>query len=97
MDTVNKHLASLETQVAELIDILLESFTSEDVDDTETVTRGLERYAQQLARIAATAETAEWIGLSHVCMLYQEAVARLAFDIDGLVRDRAWNKWRAFQ
>jgi chemosensory pili system protein ChpA (sensor histidine kinase/response regulator) len=86
MGTVNQHLALLETQIAELINILLESFAVDgaDRDDVATVASGLPRYAQQVACIAATAEAGEYIGLQNVCTLYQEAIAQLVGRNDAL-------------
>jgi chemosensory pili system protein ChpA (sensor histidine kinase/response regulator) len=79
MGIVNQHLALLETQIAELIDILLENFAADGTgtDDPEAVASGLARYAQQVACIAATAEAGEWMGLHNVCMLYKQAIEQL--------------------
>jgi len=72
MSTANEHFTELVTQVAALIDILLEIFAADDgatdavgiADDADTVTQGLERYARQVESIGMMAESGELIGLS---------------------------------
>ena len=75
MSTANDNFTELVTQVAALIDILLEIFTADDggtdevgnINNTDIVAQGLERYALQVESIAQMAESGEFIGLSHVC------------------------------
>ena len=86
MSTANDTFTELVTQVAALIDILLEIFTADDggtdevgnIDNTDIVAQGLERYALQVESIAQMAESGEFIGLSHVCRRYQQALEQLA-------------------
>jgi hypothetical protein len=86
MSTANDNFTELVTQVAALIDILLETFAADDggpddvgnVDNTDIVAQGLERYARQVESIALMAESGELIGLSHVCRRYQQALEQLA-------------------
>src|SRR5512134_3934344 len=86
MSTANDNFTELVTQVAALIDILLETFAADDggpddvgnVDNADIVAQGLERYARQVESIALMAESGELIGLSHVCRRYQQALEQLA-------------------
>src|SRR5262245_49765477 len=86
MSTANDNFTELVTQVAALIDILLETFAADDsdtdevgdIDNTDIVAQGLERYALQVESIARMAESGEFMGLSHVCRRYQRALERLA-------------------
>jgi chemotaxis protein histidine kinase CheA/ActR/RegA family two-component response regulator len=86
MSTANDNFTELVTQVAALIDILLETFAADDsdtdevgdIDNTDIVAQGLERYALQVESIARMAESGEFMGLSHVCRRYQPALERLA-------------------
>src|SRR5215468_4535286 len=86
MSTANEYFTDLVTQVAALIDILLEIFAADDgdtdevgiADDADIVTEGLERYARQVESIGIMAESGEFIGLSQVCRRYQQALAQLA-------------------
>src|SRR5215470_12756391 len=91
MSTANEHFTDLVTQVATLIDILLEIFAADDGDtddvgdtdnvgianDADIVTQGLERYALQVESIGMMAESGELIGLSQVCRRYQQALEQL--------------------
>jgi hypothetical protein len=87
MSTTNEHFTELVTQVAALIDILLETFATDDggatddvgmADDADIVAQGLEHYARQVERIGMMAESGDLIGLSHVCRRYQQALEQLA-------------------
>src|SRR5215510_13002610 len=86
MSTANEHFTELVTQVATLIDILLEIFAADDgetddvgiADDADIVAQGLEHYARQVENIARMAEAGEFIGLCHVCRRYQQALEQLA-------------------
>jgi chemosensory pili system protein ChpA (sensor histidine kinase/response regulator) len=80
MDIVNENVEVLITKVAELLDILLETFHADriDGDDTETAVRRLERYARKVGSIAMAAESGAFIGLYNVSMLYQELLVELA-------------------
>src|SRR5215831_5433632 len=92
MSTDNEHFTELVTQVAALIDILLEIFAVDDgntddvgiVDDADIVAQGLERYARQVESIGMMAESGEFIGLSHVCRRYQQALEQLASNREAL-------------
>ena len=72
MSTANEYFTDLVTQVAALIDILLEIFAADDgdtdevgsADDADLVTEGLKRYARQVESIGMMAESGEIIGLS---------------------------------
>jgi len=82
----SQYFTDLVTQVAALIDILLEIFAADDgdtnevgiADDADIVTQGLERYARQVESIGMMAESGELIGLSQVCRRYQQALEQLA-------------------
>src|SRR5215470_18065382 len=86
MNTANEHFTELVTQVAALIDILLEIFAADDGDttdvgiaaDADIGAQGLERYARQVESIGMMAESGEFIGLSQVCRCYQQALEQLA-------------------
>jgi chemosensory pili system protein ChpA (sensor histidine kinase/response regulator) len=86
MSTANDNFTELVTQVAVLIDILLETFAADDggtddvgnVDITDITAQGLERYARQVESIALMAESGELIGLSQVCRRYQQALEQFA-------------------
>src|SRR5215510_16109118 len=86
MSIANEHFTELVTQVAALIYILLEIFAADDggtddvgiADDADIVAQGLERYARQVESIGMMAESGEFIGLSHVCRRYQQALKQLA-------------------
>src|SRR5215510_1365091 len=86
MSTTNEHFTELVTQVAALIDILLETFATDDggtdeggmADDAYIVAQGLARYARQVERIGMMAESGDLIGLSHVCRRYRQALEHLA-------------------
>jgi chemotaxis protein histidine kinase CheA/ActR/RegA family two-component response regulator len=86
MSTANDHFTELVTQVAALVDILLETFAADDgstddvgsIDTTDIVAQGLERYARQVESIALMAESGALIGLAHVCRRYQVALEQLA-------------------
>src|SRR5262245_57888682 len=86
MSTTNEHFTELVTQVAALIDILLETFATDDggtddigmADDADIVAQGLARYARQVESIGMMAESGDRIGLSHVCRRYQQALEQLA-------------------
>src|SRR5262249_53483436 len=92
MSTDNEHFTELVTQVAALIDILLEIFAVDDsntddvgiADDADIVAQGLERYARQVESIGMMAESGELIGLSHVCRRYQQALEQLASNREAL-------------
>src|SRR5215471_1980440 len=86
MSTANEYFTDLVTQVAALIDILLEIFAADDgdtdevgiADNADIVTEGLERYARQVESIGMMAESGEIIGLSQVCRCYQQTLEQLA-------------------
>src|SRR5215475_14615278 len=86
MSTTNEHFTELVTQVAALIDILLETFATDDggtddvgmADDADIVAQGLARYARQVESIGMMAESGDLIGLSQVCRRYQQALEQLA-------------------
>ncbi len=86
MGTDNEHTEILLTQVAELTNILMDTFASDAIGDSdmETVTAGLERYVQQVEQIAATAGAGEWMGLFNICVLYQAALVPLVGNPDAL-------------
>ena len=86
MSTANEHFTELVTQVAALIDILLETFAADEggtddvgmADDADIVAQGLARYTRQVEGIGMMAESASYIALSHVCRRYQQALEQLA-------------------
>src|SRR5215470_16202281 len=86
MNTANEHFTELVTQVAALIDILLEIFAADDGDttdvgiaaDADIGAEGLKRYARQVESIGMMAESGEIIGLSQVCRCYQQTLEQLA-------------------
>jgi chemotaxis protein histidine kinase CheA/ActR/RegA family two-component response regulator len=86
MSTDHEHTDSLRAQVAELIDILMSMLASDETDtcDMATIAQGLERYMQQVERIAITAEAGEWMGLHNICVLYQATLAPLISNPDAL-------------
>ena len=76
MSTDNEQIDILHAQVVELIDILMTSLASEEVDACDLGT-ALQRYRQQVEQIATTAETLAWTGLHNICVLYQAALVPL--------------------
>jgi len=80
MDIVNENVEVLIAKVAELLDILLETFPADSINghDTETAGRRLERYARKVGSIATAAESGAFIGLYNVSMLYQDLLEQLA-------------------
>ncbi len=84
MGTDNEKFAGLVTQVAELLNILLETSAADDIGEVESIVQELGRYIQQLENIATAAEAIGYIGLCNVCMLYQESLVQLACHSEAL-------------
>ncbi len=80
MSIDNERTEILKVQAAELIDILMSMFDSDDVDASQmaTIAQGLERYVRQVEQMATTAEAIEWMGLYNICVLYQTALVPIA-------------------
>ena len=89
MSTDYEHMETLRAQVAELIDILMAMFTTDDIAtcDMAAVADGIERYIQQVEQIADTASTGEWLGLHNLCVLYQGILIPVAGDPNALSED----------
>jgi len=79
MSTDNECTDILRTEVAELINILMATFASDEIasDDMTIVALGIERYEQQVEQIATTAEIGDWLGLYNICVLYQATLVPL--------------------
>ncbi len=86
MGTDNEHIEVLVTEVAELINILMDTFASDETGDLDlvTVAQGLERYVQQVAQVATIAEAGQWMGLYNICVLYQAALVPLVGNPEAL-------------
>ncbi len=86
MGTDNEHTEILLIQVAELVNILMDTFASGEIGDSDmaTVAQGLERYVQQVEQIATTAGAGEWMGLYNICVLYQAALVPLVGNPEAL-------------
>ena len=74
----DEKLSALETEVAEVISILLELDSESDtMDDQSTIKGCIDRYAQQVERIGDAASEAGFPGLQDACLLLQENLAAL--------------------
>ncbi len=86
MSTDNEHTDIIQSQVAELMNILMAIFDSDEIDtfDMATLAQGLEGYVQQVEQIATTAEAGGLMGLYNICVLYQAALVPLIGNSDAL-------------
>ncbi|MFO1372413.1 MAG: response regulator [Candidatus Competibacteraceae bacterium] len=71
-------LIALETEVAALVDLLLEGLPDAAASEAVAESEGIARYAQQVERIGAAAADASLMGLQDVCMVLQATLLELS-------------------
>ncbi|MEZ5582098.1 MAG: Hpt domain-containing protein [Candidatus Competibacteraceae bacterium] len=84
MAVLEENFTALETEVAEVVNILFELLSEEDPSNEAASLDGqIERYAQQVERIGLAAETAGFMALRELCVLLQEKLVELAESAQG--------------
>ena len=74
----DEKLSALETEVAEVISVLLELDSEDNATDGQSTIKGcIDRYARQVERIGDAASEAGFPGLQDACLLLQENLAAL--------------------
>lgn len=96
MAALDTKMTELETEVAELVGILLETRTSDETTDA-ALAENFSRYTQQVEHLAKAAENACLLGLQDVCLLFQENLVQLSVQQRPLKDDewQAMEEWPA--
>jgi len=85
MAVLEEKFTALETEVAEVVNILFELLSEEDpVTEAVSLDGQLTRYAQQVERIGLAAEAAGFMALRDLCILFQERLVELGEGVQGL-------------